>query len=104
MTDDGAACLTGAVEHDLTLKLRRELLVCGVGNEARLVADRDLWALRKRIRHRRAGECRKQESNPEIAATREYPGIPHAMSRIRPALPFHCKEHARSTGAFAAEK
>jgi hypothetical protein len=60
MNDDRAGSLGGAVKNDLAPKLQRQLFIGGIGNVARLVADRHVLALRKSMRYR-DGKGRQQD-------------------------------------------
>ena len=52
LNNDRAGSLIGAVKNDLAPKLRRQLFVGGIRNDARFIADRHVHALRKSMRHR----------------------------------------------------
>jgi len=72
LNNDRPGSLGGAVKNDLAPKLRRQLLVGGIGNDARFIADRHVHALRESVRHRHRKEHQQDDLDTEREAKQQH--------------------------------
>ena len=72
LNNDRAGSLIGAVKNDLAPKLRRQLFIGGIGNDAWLIADRHVHALRKSVRHRDGKERQQDDLDTEAEAKQQH--------------------------------